>query len=205
MIEFQEWPKIARLNREIVITEKIDGTNAAVIVQRAGEWQRAGEVTADGVGFTVEGQDGEAYTVGAQSRKRVISPGKSTDNYGFAGWVREHAQELADGLGEGYHYGEWCGLGIQRGYDLAEKRFALFNVHRWTEERPSCCDVVPVLYSGLFNQIAIDNSLAWLKSYGSRYSPGFMRPEGIIIYHTAARTYFKVTCEKDAEYKGNRR
>lgn len=27
--EFRPWPKIARLNRDIVITEKIDGTAAA--------------------------------------------------------------------------------------------------------------------------------------------------------------------------------
>ena len=32
MIEFKEFPKIARLNREVIVTEKIDGTNAAVIV-----------------------------------------------------------------------------------------------------------------------------------------------------------------------------
>lgn len=36
-IEFQPWPKIARLNREITITEKIDGTNAAVIITEEGE------------------------------------------------------------------------------------------------------------------------------------------------------------------------
>ena len=27
---FQGWPKIARLNRDIIITEKLDGTNAAI-------------------------------------------------------------------------------------------------------------------------------------------------------------------------------
>ncbi len=32
MTEFKAWPKIARLNRDMVITEKIDGTNACVIV-----------------------------------------------------------------------------------------------------------------------------------------------------------------------------
>ena len=31
-LTFEAWPKIARLNRDCIITEKIDGTNAAVIV-----------------------------------------------------------------------------------------------------------------------------------------------------------------------------
>jgi hypothetical protein len=29
-----------------------------------------------------------------------------------------------------------------------------------------------------------------------------MRPEGIIIWHTAAQTYFKKTFDKDEEWKG---
>lgn len=36
-LEFQPWPKIARLNRDIVITEKIDGTNAAVHINAEGK------------------------------------------------------------------------------------------------------------------------------------------------------------------------
>ena len=28
--EFKPWPKISRYNRDIVITEKIDGTNGAI-------------------------------------------------------------------------------------------------------------------------------------------------------------------------------
>jgi hypothetical protein len=31
-IEFQPFPKLARLNRNILITEKLDGTNAAVVI-----------------------------------------------------------------------------------------------------------------------------------------------------------------------------
>ena len=221
MIEFQEWPKIARLNREIVVTEKIDGTNAAVIVQPVGGLQNPGvgslvtyarDLGGDywsPVGENLPGiivDTSEGYmVVAAQSRKRVISPGKSTDNFGFAGWVREHAQELADGLGVGYHYGEWCGRGIQRGYGLEDKRFVLFNVHRWTDERPDCCDVVPTLYSGPFSQYAIEWAVENLRDLGSCYAPGFKPAEGVIVYHTAARTYFKVTCEKDEEYKGKQR
>ena len=35
-IAFEGWPQIARLNRGIVVTEKIDGTNAAVIITSDG-------------------------------------------------------------------------------------------------------------------------------------------------------------------------
>ena len=89
MSEFVPFQKIARLNRGMTVTEKIDGSNAAIGIA----------------------EDGEVY---AQSRKQLIFPGKSTDNFGFAGWVAEHADELREGLGEGLHFGEWWGAGIQR-------------------------------------------------------------------------------------------
>lgn len=190
--EFQAWPKIARLNRRIVITEKIDGTNSAVICT----------------------EDGGVY---AQSRKRLITPGKSTDNFGFAAWVQEHADELFAGLGPGYHYGEWYGSGIQRGYGLeqGEKRFALFNVGRWnvldeggcyvsSPDLPHCCEVVPTLYEGPFSQHDIDMCVEDLRVNGSLAVPRFMRPEGIVIWHTAARMLFKVTLEKDEKPKNSR-
>jgi hypothetical protein len=118
--EFVPFPKMARLSREIIITEKLDGTNAQVFI----------------------GEDG---LIRAGSRTRWITP--EDDNYGFARWVHNHADELR-GLGPGRHFGEWWGQGIQRNYSLTEKRFSLFNVSRWGEERPACCHVVPVLYRG---------------------------------------------------------
>ncbi len=36
---------------------------------------------------------------------------------------------------------------------------------------------------------------------GSVAAPGWMRPEGIIVYHTAAGVLFKVTCENDDKPK----
>lgn len=102
--EFKPFPKIARLNRECVITEKIDGTNGCVIVTPEGE-------------------------VHAQSRNRVL--GADTDPFGFALWVERNRDALRDLLGPGYHFGEWWGQGIQRGYGLSERRFSLFNVARW--------------------------------------------------------------------------
>jgi hypothetical protein len=175
-IPFQDFGKIARLTREIVITEKIDGTNGCIYI----------------------GEDG-AFMTG--SRSRWITP--EMDNHGFSRWAHEHRDELM-ALGPGRHFGEWWGSGIQRRYGLTEKRFSLFNVHRWAADatRPACCHVVPTLYRGMFLEPAIDAALANLVEFGSVAAPEFMKPEGVIIYHTAAKTLFKKTIEKDEEWKG---
>jgi hypothetical protein len=178
MENFEEFPKIPRLSRDIVVTEKLDGTNGQICITKEGE-------------------------IRAASRTRWITP--EDDNHGFARWVAEHKEELLR-LGEGRHFGEWWGSGIQRGYGLAkgEKRFSLFNVHRWTDPsvRPICCDVVPTLYKGEFTFGAISICLQKLKREGSAAAPGFMNPEGVIVFHTAANTMFKKTLEKDEEPKG---
>jgi hypothetical protein len=175
MTEFKEFPKIPRLSRECFITEKIDGTNAQITI------------TDDG-------------RVIAGSRSRFITI--NDDNYGFAKWVDENKDELLK-LGVGTHYGEWWGCGIQRGYGLKEKRFSLFNVSRWTDDkRPSCCSVVPIIYNGLFTTESVDSALALLKEKGSIASPGFNRPEGVVVYHTSANCFFKKTLNGDTEKKG---
>jgi hypothetical protein len=194
MSEFQEFPKMARWSRDIVITEKIDGTNAAVLIVDGLE-----DVRAPGAIAKVRNLD-----VFAQSRTRFITP--EDDNYGFARWVVEHAEELCDrstGLGEGRHFGEWWGSGCQRGYDLpkGEKRFSLFNTSRWDEGRPACCHVVPTLYTGPMSEEAITGALNALYLYGSRAAPGFMDPEGVVIFHTAANFGFKKTLKKDESPK----
>lgn len=173
-IEFVPFQKIPRLNRDIVITEKIDGTNAIVHVS-------------------------EDRVVIAGSRNRWITPEK--DNAGFARWVQENAEQLA-WLGPGTHFGEWWGAGIQRRYGLTEKRFSLFNVGRWGEQRPPCCGVVPTLYSGPFSKTAIDDAMERLRSAGSVAAPGFMQPEGIVVFHTASGQLFKATLEGDEKPKG---
>jgi hypothetical protein len=175
-LTFAEFPKIARLNRECVISEKIDGTNGQIII----------------------GEDG---AIAAGSRSRLITP--EQDNFGFAAWVRDHADELRT-LGVGRHFGEWWGSGIQRGYGLTkgEKRFSLFNAERWGETRPSCCGVVPVLFRGLFSTAAVESCLQQLRDHGSVAAPGFVKPEGVVIWHAAAQVGFKVTLERDSEWKG---
>lgn len=179
MITFEEFPKIGRLSRGMVVTEKIDGTNAQIIITE--EWE-----------------------FGCGSRSRLITP--EQDNYGFARWAYDNKDELMK-LGPGRHFGEWWGSGCQRGYGLekGEKRFSLFNVGRWTKPGvilPSCVSVVPVLYEGDFSLTKIDEIMANLKSNGSWASPGFMNPEGVVIFHTATRTLFKKTFEKDDAGKG---
>lgn len=191
---FEEFPKIARLSRGTFVTEKIDGTNAQVFIVPL-----ADNPTISGESVYV----GNGVQIWAGSRNRWITP--AADNFGFAEWVVEHAAELVD-LGPGRHFGEWWGRGIQRGYDVPDKRFSLFNVGRWRETPPpECCGVVPVLYEGDFDMAAITSCLDRLRDGGSVASPGFMRPEGVVVYHAASRTYFKKTLERDEEPKGMRR
>lgn len=198
-MEFQGFPKIARLSRECTITEKIDGTNASIYI----------------------GDDGTFLT---GSRTRWITP--QEDNYGFSRWAYDHKEELLK-LGVGHHFGEWWGSGCQRGYDMpkGEKRFSLFNTHRWAahgaelkqyptqdprvfksqEYPPNICHVVPVLYEGIFDTKIVDQVLMALAINGSHASHGFKKPEGIVIYHKAANQLFKKTIEKDEEPKGFRK
>lgn len=173
MEAFVPWPKIPRLSRNIVVTEKIDGTNASIHIDEiTGEFRAA-------------------------SRTRYIQP--ENDNYGFARWAYEHKDELVALLGPGSHFGEWWGPGIQRGYGLKNKQFSLFNTHRWSglPLQGGLVNCVPILYTGPFSEAAILGSLEELGQRGSAASPGFMRPEGIVIYHEAGKYLFKKTFEGD--------
>jgi hypothetical protein len=191
-LAFQEFPKIARLSRECIISEKIDGTNAQILIA----------------------DDGQMH-VG--SRTRWLTP-ETGDNHGFMLWALTHKDELMK-LGPGRHYGEWRGSGIQRGYGLpkGEKRLSLFNVSRWclhgdTPQRiatadprivkyqdvlPACVGLVPVLYRGVFTTDACESAIADLRANGSKAAPGFNKPEGIVCFHVAANAGFKKTLERD--------
>lgn len=193
MIEFQEFQKIARLSRECTITEKIDGTNAQIYIKEAGPEDEGSPIIASNNGLVML----------TGSRNRWITP--NDDNFGFSGWVERNVEDLW-ALGPGHHYGEWWGNGIQRRYGVADKRFSLFNVSRWsTENLPKCCSVVPTLYTGDFIMNAVDDAIDYLKTNGSVAAPGFMDPEGIVVYHTAGRMYFKKTIKNDHEPKSKAR
>lgn len=208
MVEFVEFPKIPRLNRDMLVSEKIDGTNGCVVIERQ-EDDVVEPALVDGhvpyIGYLAEHG---AYRVYAQSRSRIIIPGKN-DNHGFAEWTWDHAPELVDALQVGRHYGEWWGSGINRGYGKlnGEKHFSLFNVKRWRDlpfERYGLDNVhcVPILYEGPFNVDDVNAIVDELRENGSVAAPGFMNPEGVIAYHTAGNLLFKVTCEKDDKPKG---
>ena len=209
-MDFEKFDKIPRLSRDIVITEKIDGTNAQIcIINRQNYFQE--HYNPDNPDMTRAWIDeideqlvykNDEFFVLAGSRKKWLDVSSKGDNFRFAKWVVENAEELIK-LGEGKHYGEWYGKGIQRNYGLDEKRFALFNVKKWEdpEVRPKCCEVVPVLYRGMFDTEMIGNTLMTLKEYGSKIAPGFMNPEGIVIYHTASARLFKKTIYDDEKPK----
>lgn len=180
---------MARLSRECIITEKIDGTNAQIYIT----------------------DDGRFYT---GSRTRWITP--ENDNFGFAAWAHENKEELMK-LGPGRHFGEWWGRGIQRNYGLEDRRFSLFNVSRWhlygtepkqipsadprvikmQEALPACVGLVPILYQGEFTTGACSDALTDLRYGGSQASPGFAKPEGIVCFHVAASIGFKKTLDDD--------
>lgn len=186
---FSEFPKVARLSREVIISEKIDGTNAQILIL----------------------EDGQML---AGSRTKWITP--QDDNYGFAKWAEEHRQELL-ALGAGRHFGEWWGQGIQRKYGMNEKRWSLFNASRWClagetpqcipaadprivkmqDVLPACCHLVPVLYRGIFTTDACESAIADLRANGSKAAPGYKFAEGIVCFHVAGNVGFKKTLEKD--------
>ena len=173
---FEKFPAIKRLKRNCVITEKIDGTNSQIL-------------------FSEEGH------MLCGSRNRQITP--EDDNYGFAKWAYSNSKQLFAVLGEGRHYGEWWGQGIQRRYGMEKKVFSLFNSGRWQQEDLESIDqlsVVPVLYAGLFHSDAVGDCMDDLNGC-SVAAPGYEKPEGVVVYHTQIKQMFKVTFEHDDKGK----
>lgn len=166
-MEFKPWPKIVRIEnkRAPVFTEKLDGTNACIAI----------------------GEDGSFH---CQSRNKII--GIHDDNYGFANWVEANKEEVLK-LGPGYHFGEWWGFGIQRGYGMTEKKFSLFNTRRWGEHNPppAGIGVVPMIRAS-----SIEEAKEILVSNGSFAAPGFMNVEGLVMYEPDTDTCFKIIINK---------
>lgn len=57
--------------------------------------------------------------------------------------------------------------------------------------------MVPRLWKGQIDDLRVDTILDTLRSMGSYAAPGFMDPEGIVIFHTASNTAYKKTLEND--------
>jgi hypothetical protein len=207
-IEFQAWPKTPRLRKagSTTITEKIDGTNACVVIDPEpllARWETGtpmGEATVVNIGET-------SHLLYAQSRNRIITP--DSDNAGFARWAHTHAAELADLLGVGRHFGEWWGQGIQRRYGMTRKVFSLFNANRWERVDETWqsraftihMDIVPVLYRGVFSDMAINESLSRLQAEGSiaarMWGQQGQKAEGIVLRHADLGGNLKVMLEND--------
>ena len=223
---YPKFQKIPRLFRPLVVTEKIDGTNALVSVSREylgtalmydlegslkGAEEKGVNIVIDFSELDDAGEPKYEYHVRAGSRTRWISP--SEDNFGFAVWVRDNATKLAE-LGEGLHYGEWWGKGIQRGYGLDERRFSLFNVGRWYDPNAGWAQLegsteipevpglttVPPLMGGVGDWV-VGTALQALAQQGSVAALGFPNPEGVVVFHTASNAYYKATLDNDGRPK----
>lgn len=171
-MEFVEYGKTNRLFRPVVITEKIDGSNCVI------------------------GIDTEDNIVQAGSRTKWLG---DADHFGFRSWVMENRESLISDLGPGLHRGEWFGQKMQRKYGMDHREFALFNTEKWGNKEFKTPNLrsVPILYEGVFDFEAIDWCLERLTVLGSVASPGFMKPEGICIFHSQANMVFKVLLEND--------
>lgn len=192
MGQFRGWGSTPRWHKGLTITEKIDGTNACIVIYN-------GEVK-------------------AQSRKRMITP--DDDNAGFARWVYDNAGALMDTLGFGYHYGEWFGEGIQKNpLGIEGKRFALFHATKYTEangyelNKVDGLETVPLLFHGQADAMTIGDILQGLSTFGSKVrgaktwieeDTGFQisaKAEGIIVWHKETQQKYKILLEDDAFHK----
>ncbi len=183
--------KIPRLGRQVVITEKLDGTNALVAIHHD-----------------------PAMPLAIGSRNRWLSTGKTSDNYDFCRWVLDN-EEAIRRLGPGWHYGEWWGIGIARRYNIGERRWSLFDT-RWTEDElrarglPANVHVVPTLMTAELRPSQgldpVQEAIDGLFRQGSVAAPGFMNPEGIVMRHSGSGHLYKWTFGGDGnEGKVNRR
>jgi hypothetical protein len=186
------------------VTEKIDGSNSCIRIRPYDPVNMDDSQALPGV-YSI-GED--LYSIWAQSRSRFLQPTKQSDNFGFARWVSENAEELVKILGPGDHYGEWWGSGIQRGYGLKEKRFSLFNAPRWYEvlhptEALSTVPnlyIVPTLFAGSFYDLDLPALRDDLTKHGSKAMLGW-KAEGMVVYLRELNASYKVLLEGDTIHK----
>jgi hypothetical protein len=224
--QFKSWGSTPRFHKSLHITEKIDGTNAGVSVQGIPFGHLSTINIPEDACPVINEQTSQAFLVRAQSRKRIITPGN--DNFGFASWVWENADGLANLLGYGYHYGEWYGEGIQKNpLAVAGRRWALFNTWHWGSkpnlDRLKMVDIpgltlVPVLHDehrdGPADYMTIPNIMEDLALHGSKadgaemvrqgydWEPDvYKQPEGIIVWQRETRQRYKILLREDDKHK----
>lgn len=207
-MEFEPWPSITRLNKDAIYTEKINGTNSAIVIEPLTK-----ELSGAFSSTTLVEVDDTVYAVWCQSRNRFITP--KDDNFGFSNWVLKNAESLVKVLGSGRHFGEWWGSGIQGGYGLpkGERRFSLFNVKRWetvlSHEYGHALVPelyrVPILGVSQFSTVTAKLLVDLLRTQGSVASPGFMKPEGVVVFHVPSQTSYKTFLENDLIHKSQQK
>lgn len=194
LAEFERFSKLTRLFRGIIVTEKIDGTNACIK-------------------FIPTFNSDKPWTLVVQSRNRIIVPGKKeNDNFGFATWAHANADRLFEHLGYGRHYGEWFGSGISSNrYNIDYRGFVIFDSDLWAcqpglDTRQIMPDGsflghTPVLYRGMNSESAVMAAATELRQNGSKMIPGCMRPEGIVIHHLPSKSSTKFTFDNEDKGK----
>jgi hypothetical protein len=202
-------PPTARLHRDWLITEKLNGTNGLIVVKDISTFTNDPEDPSTHwpvpLNFMVQGARTDGIGIWAGSKNQWLGP--DGDNFGFGAWVKANADLLIDTLGEGQHRGEWWGSGIQTGYGLpkGEKRFSLFNTSRWDAEMDELnalgigLGVVPLLAISDGHNLnrVVHAWLDELEKSGSVAAPGFMNAEGIVAFQPASQISFKATIKHD--------
>ncbi len=196
--EFHKYFKIPRIENEtFTISEKIDGSNGLIYVHHA----RFDDVK--------KGVDRSYILAGSRSKWLIDDGSKTWDNHGFGSWVEENEEDLYS-LDEGYHYGEWYGKGINRGYGLLDKRFMLFNYGRYAEKlrladsgllfnMPTKVQVETVFHHNVkFEQLfqIIAEVRYHLTHDGSKHVQGYIKPEGLIVRSELSGKLWKVIIDK---------
>lgn len=163
--EFKPYRSIGRqiYSPQISITEKIDGTNAQLLIT----------------------EDGQLF---AGSRSRWITPER--DNFGFAAWVEENKAQLLKELTPGRYYGEWWGKGLPKDYGQETKHFSIFDNRPLN---CPLVKRVPTLYFGAWEPGIVEEVFEKLRNQGSKAAPGFMFPEGIVAKLEPGATMWKMT------------
>lgn len=191
-IEFKAWPKTSRLNSRVTISEKLNGSNGAVI------FDITEETPPDGQEVMIHN-----YAVAAQTRTRLVTV--HDDQTGIAKWVTQNYETLIQDIGlpnpipktgTFYHYGEF----MTRGHK--EPHFYLFNTRRWAgkEFETPTLKVVPVLYEGDYYEGVVEECLDDLRTNGSRVHPG-IPAEGVVVYWQHDDTMKKAFIDTDAKGK----
>lgn len=60
---------------------------------------------------------------------------------------------------------------------------------------------MPVLWRGGFDELPLKNIMEDLLNFGSYAAAGFLRPEGVVVYHMHGNVAFKKTFENDSTGK----